>query len=108
MANSSEENNGIQALINSLMREKIDINAFKKETIKTKIANTHGIFCPVCGSNNVHCEVIQLRSSDEASDKIFTCLRCGYMCKNKFLHDNGAPEFKAKIKELNDKYNVKT
>lgn len=94
----------MQETINALMREKIDITAFIRETTETKIANTHGVYCPICGSNQVHCDIVQLRSSDEASDKIFLCLRCGYTCKNKFLFDDGTEAFKKKINKLNDKY----
>ena len=94
----------IQEIINKKMREKIDITAFVREVTQVKVANTHGVYCPMCGSNEVYCEIVQLRSSDEASDKIFTCLRCGYTCKNKFLHDNGSKEFKKKIEALEEKW----
>lgn len=67
----------IQEDINKDLLERIPISAFIQETIKLMVKNTINIVCKKCGSDDVYCESKQLRSADEATTKIYTCLTCG-------------------------------
>lgn len=75
----------LQDLINEKLFEMIKIENFKTKAIKTLIRNTFGIYCPICGSDNVHEDVKQLRAGDEQADHIYKCLNCGNTGKNNFL-----------------------
>ena len=77
--------NSIQDLINDRMRELIIISDFKTKEIKSLIKNTFGIYCPICGSDNVNEQVKQLRAGDEEANHIYTCLNCGHRGKDNFL-----------------------
>ena len=99
-----EGGSSIQDIINAAMRKKIPIEAFIKEQLSAdSVKNTVDTYCPVCGSDDVNVSTKQTRSIDEAATNFFKCLRCGFVSK-KFLHDNGSPDFKKQIKELNDNY----
>jgi DNA-directed RNA polymerase subunit M/transcription elongation factor TFIIS len=50
---------------------------FKQSSVNTLVKNTREIYCSVCGSDNVHVMSKQLRSADEATSKIYTCINCG-------------------------------
>lgn len=67
----------IQEEINKDLLERIPISAFLQEKIQVMVKNTVGIKCRKCGSEDVFCESKQLRSADEATTKIYTCLNCG-------------------------------
>lgn len=100
----SGSSSSIQDIINEVMRKKIPIDAFIKEQLSPdSVKNTVDTYCPVCGSSDVNVTTKQTRSIDEAATNFFKCLRCGFISK-KFLHDNGSPDFKKQIKELNDNY----
>ena len=75
----------IQSLINDKLLNIMHIENYKTKDIKTKIKNTFNIYCPVCGSDNVHDEMKQLRSGDEEANHIYTCLNCGTTKKDAFL-----------------------
>ena len=77
--------NTLQTIINETMYKLIDINKFKTKDIRGLIKNTFNIYCPVCGSDNVHEEVKQLRAGDEEANHIYKCLNCGYLGKDNFL-----------------------
>ena len=75
----------LQELINARMKEIINIDDFKVKAIKSVVKNTFGIYCPNCGSDNVHEDIKQLRAGDEQADHIYKCLNCGNTGKNNFL-----------------------
>lgn len=50
---------------------------FKKSTVNMLVKNTRGIVCKVCGSEEINVVSKQLRSADEATSKIYTCITCG-------------------------------
>ena len=75
----------LQDLINEKLFKMIKIENFKTKAIKTLVRNTFGIYCPICGSDNVHEDVKQLRAGDEQADHIYKCLNCGNTGKNNFL-----------------------
>ena len=50
---------------------------FQKSAVNMLVKNTRDIQCPSCGSENVFVESKQLRSADEASSKLYTCIDCG-------------------------------
>ena len=77
--------NSLQEIINKTLYELIKIDDFKTKDIKTLIKNTFGIYCPICGSDNVHEEMKQLRSGDEEANHIYKCLNCGNAGKDNFL-----------------------
>jgi DNA-directed RNA polymerase subunit M/transcription elongation factor TFIIS len=52
-------------------------NTFKKTSVNMLVKNTRGIVCKVCGSEDVNVVSKQLRSADEATSKIYTCITCG-------------------------------
>lgn len=52
---------------------------FKPQEINLMCKNTRNIFCETCGSDNVYVEYKQLRSADEATSKIYTCLKCNHV-----------------------------
>ena len=94
----------IQEIINETLRRKIPIEAFIKEYLSAdNVKNTIDIYCPICGSDDVNVSTKQTRSIDEAATNFYKCLRCGFISK-KFLKDNGSPDFKKQIKELNENY----
>ena len=67
----------IQEDINKDLLERIPISAFIQEAITLMVKNTINIKCRKCGSDDVYCESKQLRSADEATTKLYTCLTCG-------------------------------
>lgn len=67
----------IQESINEDLLRTINIQAFLQEAIQYMVKNTVGIKCKKCGSDNVWVESKQVRSSDEATSKFYTCLQCG-------------------------------
>ena len=75
----------IQSIINNTLEKIIKIEDFKTRDIKTLIKNTFHIYCPRCGSDNVHEEMKQLRSGDEEANHIYKCLNCGNTGKDNFL-----------------------
>lgn len=77
--------NSLQEIINKTLYELIKIEDFKTRDIKVLIKNTFGIYCPICGSDNVHEEMKQLRSGDEEANHIYKCLNCGNTGKDNFL-----------------------
>ena len=52
-------------------------STFKKSSVNMLIKNTRNIVCKMCGSDNVNVVSKQLRSADEATSKIYTCINCG-------------------------------
>jgi len=66
----------IQELILEKFKE-IDLSKFKSTNLITLTKNTLDITCDVCQSDNVHVELKQLRSGDEAATSIYTCINCG-------------------------------
>lgn len=82
---NSAKSYSLQGMINARMRELIHIEDFKTKEIKELIKNTFGIYCPVCGSDNVHEEMKQLRAGDEQANHIYKCLNCGNVGKDNFL-----------------------
>lgn len=50
---------------------------FKHTGVDLRVKNTMNIICQNCKSDNVYVESKQLRSADEATSKIYTCLNCG-------------------------------
>ena len=75
----------IQSIINKILKEIVDIKDFKTKDLKLLFKNTFNIYCPVCGSDNVHEEMKQLRSGDEEANHIYKCLNCGNTGKDNFL-----------------------
>ncbi len=67
----------LQDAINEDLRKTIPLEAFIQEKIQLMVKNTVGIRCKKCGSDDVFCESRQIRSADEATSKIYTCLNCG-------------------------------
>ena len=67
----------LQNAINEDLRRTIPLEAFIQEKIQLMVKNTVGIRCKKCGSDDVFCESRQIRSADEATSKIYTCLNCG-------------------------------
>ena len=67
----------LQEDINKDLLERIPIDAFIQEHIQLIVKNTVGVICKKCGSDDVYCESRQLRSIDEATTKLYTCLNCG-------------------------------
>lgn len=82
MSKNKHVSNNIQNIINEKLLKTIVMKNFIN-TIKTeKVANTFGVKCPNCGvMDNIFAETLQLRSADEAADKICTCLNCNYTWK---------------------------
>lgn len=72
----------IQTEINKYLNENVPISAFIEETVDTRIANTVGIKCKKCGSENIYSESKQTRAADEAMTVFYTCLDCGNRWKN--------------------------
>ena len=72
----------IQTEINKYLIENVPISAFIEEAIDMRVANTVGIKCKKCGSENIYSESRQTRSSDEAMTVFFTCLDFGARWKN--------------------------
>ena len=70
--------NDLQKYLNEIIDEQIPIERFVAAGINEKlIKNTYGVKCPKCGSEDVNEQEMQTRSADEASTKLFNCLRCG-------------------------------
>lgn len=67
----------LQQLINKQLREKINIEDFKRQTVSAKFKNTSDRKCNKCGSDNIYVESRQTRAADEATTKIYECLDCG-------------------------------
>lgn len=57
--------------------KEVDLSKFKTTELITIAKNTLDIKCDVCHSDNVHVELKQLRSGDEAATSIYTCINCG-------------------------------
>ena len=51
---------------------------FKTTAVDYRVKNTVGVNCKTCKSDNIYVVSKQLRSADEATTKIYTCLDCGY------------------------------
>ena len=83
--NKTKIDYSIQTIINNTLNNILKIEDFKTKDIKTLIKNTFNIYCPVCGSDNVHEEMKQLRSGDEEANHIYKCLNCGNSGKDNFL-----------------------
>ena len=78
----TNDENQLQQIINAKLKEIIDMSIFVKNDDIKLVANLYGVKCPNCKTeNNIYAETIQTRSSDEASDRICTCLKCGYHWK---------------------------
>lgn len=52
---------------------------FKPTKVQTMVKNTFGIKCSECGSENIYVKSVQLRSADEATSKIYTCIDCKHI-----------------------------
>ena len=76
-AQPQQTTNSLQKKINADIDRMVDISLFKSEEISVLIKNTVDIKCKVCGSDNVNVIAKQVRSSDEATSKFYTCLACG-------------------------------
>ena len=67
----------LQEALNKDLFENIPMDAFIQERVQLMVKNTVGIRCRKCGSDDINCESRQMRSADEATTKIYTCLNCG-------------------------------
>ena len=85
MSKKESKSVSLQDLINETLYKLIRIEDFKTRDVKTLIKNTFGIYCPICGSDNVHEEMKQLRSGDEEANHLYKCLNCGNSGKDNFL-----------------------
>lgn len=83
----------IQEIINSRLYELVQIQDFKTKATRGLTKNSLNIYCPVCGSDNVHEEMKQLRAGDEQANHIYICLSCGHSGKDNFLtHPKDQPK----------------
>ena len=74
--------NQIQEIINKKLNEMIDMKQFEHITEIKLVPNLKGAVCPSCKSVNMtYAETVQLRSGDEAADRICTCLVCNHHWK---------------------------
>jgi DNA-directed RNA polymerase subunit M/transcription elongation factor TFIIS len=67
----------LQDMINATLLKMYTIEMFIEQEVVKLVKNTSDVHCKACGSDNVHVESKQLRSADEASTLLFTCLNCG-------------------------------
>lgn len=74
---TSQSNNIIQDKVSTKLRKDINMEAFKRKRVKTKMCNTTGLKCRTCGSSDIYVESKQVRSADEATTKFYECLNCG-------------------------------
>ena len=75
----SEKVKTFQDNINNVVLEKLPISMFKVDSQITLKANTYGIKCRKCHSENINVKSCQTRAADEGDTKVYTCLDCGHV-----------------------------
>ncbi len=73
---------GLQKLANETILAMVNMKSFVSEIKTEMVPNTFGVKCPNCKVvDNVYAVSVQLRASDESSDRICVCLNCNYRWK---------------------------